>query len=120
MDGIEIKESYSESCSNNNIFNIKSHNSVNLQDESTLKEDVMIISSREFNIDGPTVFKGQTDFTESDVTLNNISLNNDIYIDKNAGIDFQSDVYLNNISNANLLKNYKDINNILNFKRVDL
>lgn len=113
MDSIAIKESYSESCYNTNIFNTKNHNSVNLQDESSLNEDVMIVSSREFNIDGPTVFEGQTDFTESEITLNNVAYNNNIYIDKNAGIDFQSDVYLNNISNANLLTNYKDINNIL-------
>jgi len=112
---MKTREAYVDStCSTDkNSFDVIPHRSTELQDENSLNNDTIVISSREFNIDGPTVFKGETDFSESEVSFNNVAFNNNIYIHKDVGMDFTSDVNLNSVTNANLLKKYEDINNIL-------
>ena len=114
FDNMKTREAYVDStCSDKNSFDVIPHRSTELQDENSLNNDTIVISSREFNIDGPTVFKGETDFSESEVSFNNVAFNNNIYIHKDVGMDFTSDVNLNSVTNANLLKKYEDINNIL-------
>ena len=106
-------EERSSSCSKKNSFDEIPYRSINLQDESKLGTDAITISSKEFNIDAPTIFKGQTDFTESEVSFDNVAFNNNIYIHKDVGIEFSPDVYLNSVTNLDLLKKYKNINDIL-------
>jgi hypothetical protein len=114
FDNTKKRETYVEStCSYKNSFDFIPHRSTELQDESKLSADTIVISSREFNIDGPTVFKGETDFSESEVSFNNVAFNNDIYVHKDVGMEFTSDLNLNSVTNTKLLKKYKDINDIL-------
>lgn len=114
FDNMKTREAYVDStCSDKNSFDFIPHQSTELQDENNLNNDTIVISSREFNIDGPTIFRGETDFSESEVSFNHVAFNNDIYVHKDVGMEFTADVNLNSVTNADLLKKYQDINNIL-------